>query len=162
MFPGNVQIAKSLDHSCISCCSFGLCLKFTKKVEGLVVLFPFRLCMISFSGVFVADPAVNDWSDPVESTMVLCGESTWRLNGLALFQRFREAFGFIVNDLRLNVIVSKRSMDLDDLVLLEDLEGKPLGKSSRLIPRVCEMFQVREKIWKDGDLLHLRLTLPSV
>lgn len=36
--------------------------------------------------------------------------------GQALFQRFREALGFIVNDLRLSVIVSKRSMDLDALV----------------------------------------------
>ena len=78
--------------------------------------------------------------------------------GQALFQRFREAIGFATHDLSLSVLVTKKSQE-EISELFEDLEGKPVGSVSRLIPRFCEMFQVREKIRKGprcilcGDLL---------
>ena len=78
--------------------------------------------------------------------------------GQALFQRFREAIGFATHDLSLSVLVTRKSQE-DISELFEDLEGKPVGSVSKLIPRFCEMFQVREKIRKGprcilcGDLL---------
>ena len=78
--------------------------------------------------------------------------------GQALFQRFREAIGFATHDLSLSVLVTKKSQE-EISELFEDLEGKPVGSVSKLIPRFCEMFQVREKIRKGprcilcGDLL---------
>ena len=78
--------------------------------------------------------------------------------GQALFQRFREAIGFATHDLSLSVLVTKKSQE-EISELFEDLEGKPVGCVSKLIPRFCEMFQVREKIRKGprcilcGDLL---------
>ncbi len=80
--------------------------------------------------------------------------------GQALFQRFREALGFATHDLRLCVLVTKRSQDLQFVEHgFEELEGQPVGSLSKLVPRFCEMFQVREKIKKGprciccGDLL---------
>ena len=78
--------------------------------------------------------------------------------GQALFQRFREAIGFATHDLSLSVLVTRKSQE-EISELFEDLEGKPVGSVSKLIPRFCEMFQVREKIRKGprcilcGDLL---------
>ena len=78
--------------------------------------------------------------------------------GQALFQRFREAIGFATHDLSLSVLVTKKSQE-EIGELFEDLEGKPVGSVSKLIPRFCEMFRVREKIRKGprcilcGDLL---------
>ena len=77
--------------------------------------------------------------------------------GQALFQRFREAIGFATHDLHLSVLVTKSHEEISEL--FEDLEGKPVGSVSKLIPRICEVFQVREKIKKGprcilcGDLL---------
>ena len=77
--------------------------------------------------------------------------------GQALFQRFREAIGFATHDLHLSVLVTKSHEETSEL--FEDLEGKPVGSVSKLIPRICEVFQVREKIKKGprcilcGDLL---------
>ena len=77
--------------------------------------------------------------------------------GQALFQRFREAIGFATHDLHLSVLVIKSHEETSEL--FEDLEGKPVGSVSKLIPRICEVFQVREKIKKGprcilcGDLL---------
>ena len=77
--------------------------------------------------------------------------------GQALFSRFREAIGFATHDLHLSVLVTKSHEEISEL--FEDLEGKPVGSVSKLIPRICEEFQVREKIKKGprcilcGDLL---------
>ena len=77
--------------------------------------------------------------------------------GQALFSRFREAIGFATHDLHLSVLVTKSHEEISEL--FEDLEGKPVGSVSKLIPRICEVFQVREKIKKGprcilcGDLL---------
>ena len=77
--------------------------------------------------------------------------------GQALFSRFREAIGFATHDLHLSVLVTKSHEETSEL--FEDLEGKPVGSVSKLIPRICEVFQVREKIKKGprcilcGDLL---------
>ena len=65
--------------------------------------------------------------------------------GQALFQRFREAIGFATHDLSLSVLVTKKSQE-EISELFEDLEGKPVGSVSKLIPRFCEMLQVREKL----------------
>ena len=70
--------------------------------------------------------------------------------GQALFQSFREALGFMVNDLRLSVLVAEKSgvLDSHESESLKDLEGKPVGRSSRLVSRVCEVFQIRESFQK--------------
>ena len=76
----------------------------------------------------------------------------------ALFQRFREAIGFATHDLSLSVLATRKSQE-NISEQFEDLEGKPVGSVSKLIPRFCEMFHVREKIRKGphcilcGDLL---------
>ena len=68
----------------------------------------------------------------------------------ALFQAFREALGFMLNDLRLSVLVSEKpkASDDDESESWRDLEGKPLGKTSKKISRVCKVFQIRESVLK--------------
>ena len=87
----------------------------------------------------------------------------------ALFQRFREALGFAMNDLRLRVLVTKRSCDLQFVEHgFEDVEGRPVGSLSMLVPRFCEMFQVRETIRKGprcilcGDVLSQEILVDGV
>ena len=67
----------------------------------------------------------------------------------ALFQSFRTALGFLLNDLRLSVVISgsekqKALDDEEESESLRDLEGKPLGKTSKLTQRVFQVFQLRE------------------
>ena len=67
----------------------------------------------------------------------------------ALFQSFRTALGFLLNDLRLSVVISgsekqKALDDKEESESLRDLEGKPLGKTSKLNQRVFQVFQLRE------------------
>ena len=67
----------------------------------------------------------------------------------ALFQSFRTALGFLLNDLRLSVVISgsekqKALDDEEESESLRDLGGKPLGKTSKLTQRVFQVFQLRE------------------
>ena len=67
----------------------------------------------------------------------------------ALFQSFRTALGFLLNDLRLSVVISgsekqKALDDEEESESLRDLEGKPLGRTSKLTQRVFQVFQLRE------------------
>ena len=39
------------------------------------------------------------------------------------------------------MLVTRKSEDISEL--FEDSEGKPIGSVSKLIPKFCEMFQVR-------------------
>ena len=54
----------------------------------------------------------------------------------ALFQAFREALGFMLNDLRLSVLVSEKpkASDDDESESLRDLEGRPVGGHLRWFP----------------------------
>ena len=67
----------------------------------------------------------------------------------ALFQSFRTVIGFLLNDLRLSVVISgsekQKALDNEEeSESLRDLEGKPLGKTSKLTQRVFQVFQLRE------------------
>ena len=67
----------------------------------------------------------------------------------ALFQSFRTVIGFLLNDLRLSLIISgsekQKALDDDEeSESLRDLEGKPLGRTSKLTQRVFQVFQLRE------------------
>ena len=67
----------------------------------------------------------------------------------ALFQSFRTVIGFLLNDLRLSVVISgsekqKALDDEEESESLRDLEGKPLGRTSKLTQRVFQVFQLRE------------------
>ena len=69
--------------------------------------------------------------------------------GQALYQSFRTAIGFLLNDLRLSVVISgsekqKALDDEEESESLRDLEGKPLGKTTKLTQRVFQVFQLRE------------------
>ena len=67
----------------------------------------------------------------------------------ALFQSFRTVIGFLLNDLRLSIVISgsakqKALDDEEESESLRDLEGKPLGRTSKLTQRVFQVFQLRE------------------
>ena len=54
----------------------------------------------------------------------------------ALFQAFREALGFMLNDLRLSVLVSEKpkASDDDESESLRDGEGRPVQGHQRWFP----------------------------
>ena len=67
----------------------------------------------------------------------------------ALFQSFRTVIGFLLNDLRLSLVISgsekQKALDDDEeSESLRDLEGKPLGRTSKLTQRVFQVFKLRE------------------
>eukprot|EP00434_Breviolum_minutum_P046339 symbB.v1.2.041839.t1/scaffold8717.1/size5250/1 len=69
--------------------------------------------------------------------------------GQALYQSFRTAIGFLLNDLRLSIVISgsekQKALDNEEeSESLRDLEGKPVGKTTKLTERVFQVFQLRE------------------
>ena len=77
----------------------------------------------------------------------------------ALFQSFRTALGFLLNDLRLSVVISgsekqKALDDEEESESLRDLGGKPLGKTSQLTQRVFQIFSNQGK-FSEGTPLHV-------
>ena len=68
--------------------------------------------------------------------------------GQALYQSFRTVIGFLLNDLRLSLVISgsekQRAVDNEEeSESLRDLEGKPVGKTTKLAERVFQVFQLR-------------------
>ena len=89
--------------------------------------------------------------------------------GQALYQSFRTVIGFLLNDLRLSLVISgsekQRAVDNEEeSESLRDLEGKPVGKTTKLAERVFQVFQLRNSFQRgrrcmlcddviEGDLL---------
>ena len=87
----------------------------------------------------------------------------------ALYQSFRTAIGFLLNDLRLSIVISgsekQKALDNEEeSESLRDLEGKPVGKTTKLTERVFQVFQLRDSFQRgrrcmlcddviEGDLL---------
>ena len=68
--------------------------------------------------------------------------------GQALYQSFRTVIGFLLNDLRLSLVISgsekQRAVDNEEeSESLRDLEGKPVGKTTKLAERVFQVFELR-------------------
>ena len=69
--------------------------------------------------------------------------------GQALYQSFRTVIGFLLNDLRLSLVISgsekQKAVDNEEeSESLRDLEGKPVGKTTKLAERVFPVFQLRD------------------
>ena len=69
--------------------------------------------------------------------------------GQALYQSFRTVIGFLLNDLRLSLVISgsekQKAVDNEEeSESLTDLEGKPVGKTTKLTERVFQVFQLRD------------------
>ena len=69
--------------------------------------------------------------------------------GQALYQSFRTVIGFLLNDLRLSLVISgsekQKAVDNEEeSESLRDLEGKPVGKTTKLTERVFQVFQLRD------------------
>ena len=89
--------------------------------------------------------------------------------GQALYQSFRTVIGFLLNDLRLSIVISgsekQKAVDNEEeSESLRDLEGKPVGKTTKLTERVFQVFQLRDSFQRgrrcmlcddviEGDLL---------
>ena len=89
--------------------------------------------------------------------------------GQALYQSFRTVIGFLLNDLRLSLVISgsekQKAVDNEEeSESLRDLEGKPVGKTTKLTERVFQVFQLRDSFQRgrrcmlcddviEGDLL---------
>ena len=89
--------------------------------------------------------------------------------GQALYQSFRTVIGFLLNDLRLSLAISgsekQKAVDNEEeSESLRDLEGKPVGKTTKLTERVFQVFQLRDSFQRgrrcmlcddviEGDLL---------
>ena len=77
----------------------------------------------------------------------------------ALYQSFRTAIGFLLNDLRLSIVISgsekQKALDNEEeSESLRDLEGKPVGKTTKLTERVFQVFQLPGK-FSEGTPLHV-------
>ena len=79
--------------------------------------------------------------------------------GQALYQSFRTAIGFLLNDLRLSIVISgsekQKALDNEEeSESLRDLEGKPVGKTTKLTERGFPGFSTPGK-FSEGTPLHV-------